>query len=1065
MDQGINLVAICIADGFGAFLAILMLGARLWRNSSNKIETRLVRLMLLAATVSCVSDMLAFIFDGHPGFGMFLIVYFSNIWLYVSNMLMGTLWIVVLVMHINNNHFSKTQLIITIILDAIGVVALFANFFYPIIFSVNYDNVYSRGGLFWIFWIIEFAFGIDGLIFYFSVKSKNKDANYFPVWQYITPLVAGMIIQYHVYGVSLICPAVSVAICGLVMGLFSKNEAENEMLRQNEKNALIILQQEEKLKEALNSANEQQRKTEILHDIIHSGKWSFFVNFDDKIVHADFSDALTQVIKNDIPADDTSWARLIHPDDKDRAIEAFNATIKDHSCNTPYDINYRMIDREGKYHWFHSAGRMVRDELGNGEFFGVQIDITKQMEEQAKRILGALPFSSDVLLNAGIGLCAIEIDEGKTPRMYVDEATIVLLGIDENYSPQDTYLAWYGNIDENSILSVNEATEKMINGEHAEAQYLWHHPDKNTKVYRFGGLRNYEYKVGIRIEGTLQNVSEVIRFDREEAENIRKANELDKVKRTLNLIFALSDEYNPIIVIEPESGNYEWLMSKNTSVDKDTSMSIRGDDIYQNILIDGSTIVHRDDRERFMRFYSKKNLLQIAETGESQEIENRWFIKDENVYRWKYNKAVRMYDDNNTAYVVVGVMDTTEKKDRENKFEEQKKQLEEALSMAQSADRAKTMFLNNMSHDIRTPMNAIIGYTNLCSQNIDNEGMVSDYLGKIKQSSDYLLSLINDVLDMSRIESGKIQIDEKKENLYDILNSLSNIVKADVDSRHHEFVIDYKEVKNAEVYCDKLKLTQVLLNIVSNSIKYTNDGGLISLIVNQTDNDKNYATYEFCVKDNGIGMEEEYVKTIFEPFTRMYTSTVSGIQGTGLGMSIAKNIIDRMGGRISVKSQIDVGTEISVFIDLKKVENNKIPSFIETSKKDDNDSFSFEGKTILLVEDNELNREIVTEFLSEKGMNIIPVEDGDIAVELMNSEQKDKIDLILMDIQMPRMDGYEATMAIRKLNEKGAGIPIVALTANAFEEDKKRALDSGMDDFITKPIDLKKMYSVLSKFI
>ncbi len=523
-------------------------------------------------------------------------------------------------------------------------------------------------------------------------------------------------------------------------------------------------------------------------------------------------------------------------------------------------------------------------------------------------------------------------------------------------------------------------------------------------------------------------------------------------------------------------------------------------------------------------------------------------------------------------------------------------ELENALALAEQANRAKTTFLNNMSHDIRTPMNAIIGFTSLAKSHIDNKERVEDYLEKIGQSSEHLLSLINDVLDMSRIESGKVNIEEKEENLADILHSIRNIVQADINAKQMEFVIDTVDITDENIYCDKLRINQILINLLSNAIKFTEPGGKISVRITQKPtNKKGYGLYEFRVKDNGIGISKEFIKEIFEPFARERNTTVSGIQGTGLGMAITKNIVDMMGGTIKVESEAGKGTEFIVTLELKLQKAHKeieiidalegmhvlvvdddmnscqsishmlrqfglksdwtmygkeavarakeamqnqeqyqiyiidwlMPDMngIETTRNirkivgnnaaiillsaydwgeieaeakeagvteflskplfpsdlrklllklsgeekeeaKENEKIDFSGKRILLVEDNMMNREIATEYLQDFGFIVENAENGKEAYEILEKSEPGYFDLVLMDIQMPIMNGYEATKKIRQLeNKEIANIPILAMTANAFEEDKKAAKEAGMNGHLAKPIDVQKLVEALKEML
>lgn len=420
------------------------------------------------------------------------------------------------------------------------------------------------------------------------------------------------------------------------------------------------------------------------------------------------------------------------------------------------------------------------------------------------------------------------------------------------------------------------------------------------------------------------------------------------------------------------------------------------------------------------------------------------------------------YDEKgNLSTVLLAISDVTEEKEHEL---EQDRILRNALSSAEHANRAKTAFLNNMSHDIRTPMNAIIGFTSLAAEHLDDREIIRDYLGKISTSGQHLLSLINDVLDMSRIESGSVKIEKTKVHLSDILEDLKTIILESVHAKQQKLLIKQQYVVHEDIITDKLRLTQVLLNIISNAVKFTPVGGTIHILVEEKASQKvGYAVYSFCIKDNGIGMSKEFQEHVFDSFAREHTVTESGITGTGLGMAITKSIVDLMGGTIHLTSKQGEGSEFIVTLECEladKTVQDKQSSCPKAEKK----HLDYSGKKVLLVEDNELNREIATEILKSLGLKVDCAVDGMEAVEIMSSEAGNQYDLIFMDIQMPKMDGYTATREIRTLNDsKKANIPILAMTANAFDEDRKKAIKAGMNGHIAKPIDVNVILQNLDR--
>ena len=422
-----------------------------------------------------------------------------------------------------------------------------------------------------------------------------------------------------------------------------------------------------------------------------------------------------------------------------------------------------------------------------------------------------------------------------------------------------------------------------------------------------------------------------------------------------------------------------------------------------------------------------------------------------------YKRFTFFAADREARFYALLISDTTEIR-REQ--EEQNRKLEAALKQAKASSAAKTTFLSNMSHDIRTPMNAIIGFANLARQGVENPGKTREYLDKILTSSNHLLALINDVLEMSRIESGKIELENASCNLARLAEDVHAMVANLAEAKNQRLTVDFSGVADTNVICDKLRLNQVLLNLLSNAVKYTPDGGNIEVRISQTGRTADgRGAYEFRVRDNGIGMAPEFAAHVFEAFEREKTSTVSGIQGTGLGMAITKRIVDLMKGTIEVVTAPGKGTEFVVRVAFEISPEEAEP---DAANQDEGPEIDFAGKRLLLADDIEINREIAVAALEMNGFLVEEADNGEKALRMVADSQPGYYDAVLMDIQMPVMNGYDAARKIRALeNQRLASIPIIAMTANAFEEDRKAAFEAGMNGHIAKPIDVNALMATL----
>ena len=665
--------------------------------------------------------------------------------------------------------------------------------------------------------------------------------------------------------------------------------------------------------------------------------------------------------------------------------------------------------------------------------------------------------------------------------------------------------------------------------------------------------------------------------------NIEKA-ALKQSQKRMRIINALGTAYSSITLFHLSNGRAE-IIKKSDTDDRVLEGKLLS---KENRKKQVSELVAPEYCEEFMRFVDLDTIADRLKGHQSLTYTSQ--LKNG---KWILSVIVpqRFDEKGNMIAVLLANRDVTKEKEREL---EQARELRNALAVAEHANRAKTNFLNSISHDIRTPMNAVIGFTALATTHLDNKELVLEYLKKINISSRHLLSLINDVLDMSRIESGNVKLEEVKVHLPDVCHDLRAIIQGNICAKQLDLYIDTQNVVHEDIITDKLRLNQVLLNIVGNAIKFTPVGGMINIRVSEHPASRaGYAAYSFSVRDNGIGMSKEFQNHIFDAFSREQTVTKSGIQGSGLGMAISRNIVNMMGGTITVNSEAGKGSEFIVSIECRiseeAVEHKPLPELqgaralvvdddadtcmsvcrmlreiemladwttsgkeavlrakeacemkqefkayiidlqmpdmngIETVRRirkvigDDTPiiiltaydwadvaeeakeagvtafvskplfmselraalmqqalepepssagkrRYSHAGKKVLLVEDNELNREIAVALLEEAGMIVDTVEDGTDAVERMNAAEEGEYDLILMDIQMPKMDGYTATREIRTLNNnRKANIPIIAMTANAFDEDRRKAFEAGMNAHISKPINLDSIMHTLDQ--
>lgn len=535
-------------------------------------------------------------------------------------------------------------------------------------------------------------------------------------------------------------------------------------------------------------------------------------------------------------------------------------------------------------------------------------------------------------------------------------------------------------------------------------------------------------------------------------------------EKLYTMVSALSNDYQAIYSVNLSTGKYERTVQTPQYEKVRNERLEKGDDFYKDLSLQLGNIINPDDVEYVKEMVSRENIQKELSKKNSFSFNYRVGKgKAAKYYMIKVNRpdiAGKEYV--NRDVVVIGVFDDNDRVKEEKK---QREALTKAMKEAEEANKAKSRFLFNMSHDIRTPMNAIIGFTAIAKKHIDDKKYVTECLDKVTLSSNHLLSLINDILDMSRIESGKLIISSAPESIIEKNDQIVSIIEELASSKSIIFTHEVS-IENEYIYADALHVNQILMNILSNAIKYTPPGGKVHYSLKQLDSEREGTVkLKFTVQDNGIGMSRTFLSKLYDEFERENTATASGIEGTGLGMSIVKRLVDLMNGDIHVESSQGKGTKVECILSFR-VAMRKPASSGDVSISSDTPLTLPSGKRVLLVDDNVLNREIAADTLTDMGLSVEEVSDGEDAVKAVSEKKAGYYDIVLMDIQMPKMDGYTATRAIRALKDKDkAIIPIIAMTANAFDEDKKNAFEAGMNGHLAKPIAPALIANELLKYL
>ena len=648
--------------------------------------------------------------------------------------------------------------------------------------------------------------------------------------------------------------------------------------------------------------------------------------------------------------------------------------------------------------------------------------------------------TKEILRASQMGMWCVEMEEGKPPRFYADEVMDELLGIDRDITPEERFVFHRSRIHPEDMQLFQEYSDKLTEAR-TEIVYRYIHPVSGEMFVRCGGARDTSVTEYVAVTGIHQDISETVRIEKEKEAERRLAELNDSLRKEK---LRQDIYYKELLDIE-NCGVLAYTMPGHKVIHMNAEAlrmyGIESVEAAQRELGPLLRQVYYPDSDVLNQLKKLRNEDDMVDyeciIGKGKANECHALAKSKVVHIPTGERAVL------TTFVDVSDM----------------VMLKNALRRAEEGSRAKSSFLFAMSHDLRTPMNAIIGYAELMEAHWGEKESATNYLQKLKGASQFLLALIGNVLEIARIESGKETLNEAPWNLMKLEETLDILLDREI-SRKQLTVNRNVNIRHANVYCDALKIREIIMNLLSNAVKYTAEGGKIVLDIEEKPSvQDDFMTLQIRVSDNGIGISKEYIPHIFDAFTRERSSSESGIIGTGLGLHIVKSFVDLMNGDISVESESGKGTCFTVEISCRKVPEEELQQQMEEQPE----NVSLAGRRLLLAEDNGLNAEIAMTILQDAEAEVELAADGKIAVDMLKDAPVGYYDTVLMDIQMPNMNGYQATKAIRKLTDERAKIPIIAMTANAFEEDRQAALAAGMDDYVAKPVEISELFRTIMK--
>ncbi len=751
---------------------------------------------------------------------------------------------------------------------------------------------------------------------------------------------------------------------------------------------------------------------------------------------------------------------MVHPEDYDRVCTSILQQISTNEDHMDY-AEYRITRKDGKIRWVDDYGHFCQTKA-YGEIYVVFIsDITEKKEQ---RDIDAATRNAVIAALTNVYNTVWLINDVET-----EKSTLYHSDLDEIHSEAIRNALSHAKYTDTKTEYVNTMVAREDQDRMQEEIGLPYILKQFETKEQFSvsfvrdlkdGQRHYRVDIGkVRMPGGrigvvmgFKDVDKEVRRDQamqEALEDARRETEEYRLAVTEHITYgkvaqALAGDYFSIYIVDPDTDQFvEYSATKEFD---DLDVEKTGEDFFNVSRNNMERLIFSDDKERFMGTFYKEKVMSILERDGSFTMKYRLMFGDTPI--WVSMKATLLQDEYG-RHLIIGT---------NNIDAQMKRELEYQKHVAEARTSARNDFLANMSHDIRTPMNAIVGYTNIARSKMDDPATVTEALEKIGSSSHYLLSLINDILDISKIESGKMQVNNGPCDLGDIFRRIEDITTLQARDKSLRITYDHDSVRHYKVNADELRIEQVLVNIISNAIKYTPAGKTVDLIAEEEAAAGNTNRYRFIIRDTGIGISEDYLPYIFESFTREEKTTVNRIQGTGLGLAITAKVVELMGGTIRVKSTVGEGSEFVVELELESLEYDD-----EEEQSADGEA-DLSGCRVLLVEDNEINAEIAVLILSQYGIEVEVAQNGQIGLEMVRDHAEGYYAAVLMDIQMPVMNGYEATRAIRGLDgDYYRQLPIIAMSANAYDEDVQNCLDAGMNAHVAKPFNPDDLLKLLQE--